>query len=133
MASISVLVNGLFIFSVSSYFSRRRWYLSKSLSSSSQLCIWLTVVPYCCCCSTAKSCLTLCSPIACSMPGSSVLRYLLEFAPIRAVPTSGLLWSFWIEPNFKDVWCGPNVLCMFQTGLIFLQGNNSEHSKDFPI
>ena len=33
-----------------------------------------------CCCSVAQSCLTLCDPIACSMPGSSVFYYLLEFA-----------------------------------------------------
>ena len=31
------------------------------------------------CCSVAKSCLTLCGPMHCSMPGSSVLRYLPEF------------------------------------------------------
>ena len=34
----------------------------------------------CCCCSVTKSCLTLCDPMDCSTPGSSVLRYLLEFA-----------------------------------------------------
>ena len=32
------------------------------------------------CCSVAKSCLTLCDPMDCSMPGSSVLQYLEEFA-----------------------------------------------------
>ena len=31
-------------------------------------------------CSVAKSCLTLCDPMDCSVPGSSVLQYLLEFA-----------------------------------------------------
>ena len=46
--------------------------------------------PYCCCFSIVK-CLTLCNPIDCSMPGSSVLHYLLEFAPIHVVPTSSLL------------------------------------------
>ena len=30
----------------------------------------------CCCCSVAQSCLTLCDPTDCSMPGSSVLQYL---------------------------------------------------------
>ena len=36
---------------------------------------------YCCyCCSVAKSSLTLCNPMECSTPGSSVLHYLLEFA-----------------------------------------------------
>ena len=35
------------------------------------------------CCSVAKSCLTLCNPIDCSTPASSVLHYLLEFAQIH--------------------------------------------------
>ena len=34
------------------------------------------------CCSVANSCLTLCNPMNCSMPGSPVLHYLLEFAQI---------------------------------------------------
>ena len=34
----------------------------------------------CCYCSVAKSCPTLCDPRDYSMPGSSVLHYLLEFA-----------------------------------------------------
>ena len=33
-----------------------------------------------CCCSGAKSCLTLCDPMNCSMPSFSVLLYLCEFA-----------------------------------------------------
>ena len=33
-----------------------------------------------CCCSVAKSCLTLYNPMDCSMPGFPVLHYLLEFA-----------------------------------------------------
>ena len=32
----------------------------------------------CCCYSVTKLCLTLCDPMACSMPGSSVLHYLLR-------------------------------------------------------
>ena len=32
-----------------------------------------------CCCSVAKSCLTLCNPMDCSTSGSSVLHYLPEF------------------------------------------------------
>ena len=34
---------------------------------------------FCCCCSVAKSYLTLCDPMDCSMPSSSVLYDLLEF------------------------------------------------------
>ena len=33
----------------------------------------------CCCCSVAKSCLTLCDPMDCSTPGFPVLHYLPEF------------------------------------------------------
>ena len=33
-----------------------------------------------CCCSVAQSCLTLCNPMDCSMPGFPVLHYLEEFA-----------------------------------------------------
>ena len=36
-----------------------------------------------CCCSAAKSCPTLCDPRDCSMPGTSVLQCLLEFAHIH--------------------------------------------------
>ena len=35
------------------------------------------------CCSFAKSWLTLCDPMDCNTPGSSVLHYLLEFAQIH--------------------------------------------------
>ena len=34
----------------------------------------------CCCCLVTKSCLILCDPMDCSMPGFSVLYYLPEFA-----------------------------------------------------
>ena len=40
----------------------------------------MTCILYYCCCSVAKSCLTLCNPMGCSRPVSSVLHYLLEFA-----------------------------------------------------
>ena len=36
-----------------------------------------------CCCSVAKLCPTLCDPMDCSTPGSSVLHCLLEFAQIH--------------------------------------------------
>ena len=32
------------------------------------------------CCSVAQSCLTVCDPMDCSMPGFPVLHYILEFA-----------------------------------------------------
>ena len=38
------------------------------------------ILQYCCCCSVAKPCLTLYDSMNCSMPGFSVLHYLLQFA-----------------------------------------------------
>lgn len=35
------------------------------------------------CCSVSKLCLTLCNSMDCSMPGSSVLQYFLEFAQVH--------------------------------------------------
>ena len=40
---------------------------------------WITA-PKDCCCSFSQSCLTLCEPMDCSMPGFPVFHYLLEFA-----------------------------------------------------
>ena len=37
----------------------------------------------CCCCSVAKSCLTLCDLMHCSTPGLPVLHYLLEYTQTR--------------------------------------------------
>ena len=36
----------------------------------------------CCCCSDVKSCLALCDPMGCSMPGSPAFHYFLKFAQI---------------------------------------------------
>ena len=44
-----------------------------------------------CVCSVAKSYLTLCYPVDCSMPGLSCLHYLLEFAQIKN--TSAYSWK----------------------------------------
>ena len=41
------------------------------------------ILPYCCCCSFSKSCPSLCGPMNCSTPGSSVLYCLPEFALIH--------------------------------------------------
>jgi len=38
---------------------------------------------HCCCCSVAQSCLTLCSPMDCSMPGLSDPHHLPEFAQVH--------------------------------------------------
>ena len=48
-----------------------------------------------CCYSVTKSCLTLCNPMDCSMPGFSVLHYLLELAQTHGIesvmPSNGLI------------------------------------------
>ena len=56
------------------------------LRSQNQL--WLSAGLYfvcylCCCCLVAKACLTLWNPKDCSMPGSPVFHYFLEFAQIH--------------------------------------------------
>ena len=38
---------------------------------------------FCCCWSVSKSCLTLCNPMDCSMPGLPVTHHLLEFAQVH--------------------------------------------------
>ena len=48
----------------------------------------------CHCCSVAKSCLTLCDPINCSMAGSPVLYYHPEFAQIHVHGVSDAIQSF---------------------------------------
>ena len=39
----------------------------------------------CCCCSVTQSCLTLCDPMDCSMPGFSVLHYLPELLKCMSI------------------------------------------------
>ena len=38
---------------------------------------------FCCCCSAAQSCQTVCDPMDCSKPGLSVPHHLLKFAKVR--------------------------------------------------
>ena len=49
--------------------------------------VYLKLTQYCNstihCCSVTQSCLILCDPMDCSIPGSSVFHYLLEFAQIH--------------------------------------------------
>ena len=47
-----------------------------------------------CCCSVTQSCLALCHPIACIMPGFLVLHYLPEFAQTHAHWISDAISSF---------------------------------------
>ena len=47
--------------------------------------MYITIHTIFCFCSAAKSCLTLCDPMDCSIPGSSVLHYLPEFVQIHVI------------------------------------------------
>ena len=63
------------------------------------VCWWniLNTDCYCCCCSVAQLCPTLCDPMDCSMSGLPVLHYLPKFAQIHvhpAISSSDALFSF---------------------------------------
>ena len=49
-----------------------------------------------CYCSVTKLCLTLCNAMDCSMPGSSVLHYLPEFAQIHI---HWVEWMWWFQSS----------------------------------
>ena len=56
--------------------------------------------PDCCCCSVTKLCRTLCNPMDCSTPGSSVLHCLLEFAQIH---------DHWVSDDILSDLCAINT------------------------
>ena len=58
-----------------------KWHDSLSIDSFA-LSLY-DLIQICGCCSDAKLCPTLCNPMDCSMPSSSVLHYLPEFAPMK--------------------------------------------------
>ena len=52
------------------------------------------MITHCChCCSIAQSCLTLCSPIDCSMPGLSIPHHLPKFAQVLMPSIHLILWG----------------------------------------
>ena len=53
----------------------------------------------CCCCSDAQLCLTLCSAMDCSTPGSLVLHYLPEFAQIHVNALCSSPVAYWTPSN----------------------------------
>ena len=57
---------------------------------------------FCCCCSVAKSCLTFCNPVDCSMPGFPLFHCLLEFAQIHAIES--------VMPSNHLILCRPLFL-----------------------
>ena len=72
------------------------------------------------CCSVAKSCPTLCDPMNCSMPGSSVFYCLLEFAQIHVHWVSDLICLILCHPLLLlpsilpsiRVYCNESALCI---------------------
>ena len=56
--------------------------------------------------SVTKSCLTLCNPMDCSMPGFPVLHYLLEFAAITNSVLEGSVNITFIYTGKPQNWCG---------------------------
>ena len=78
------------------------WYISGM--EDTDVSTLLDLIVCCsCCCSVIKSCATLCDPMDCSIPGSSVFHYLLEFAQIHihwvsdTISSSASLFSFYLQ------------------------------------
>ena len=56
-----------------------------------------------CCCSVAQSCLTLCNPMDCSIPGFSVLHCLPDFAQLMSIEL--------VMPSNHLILCHPFLSC----------------------
>ena len=74
-----------------------------------------------CCCSVTKSCLILCDPMNCRMPGFPVLQYLREFAPTHTYwisdaiqPSHSLLPLLLLPSTFPNirVFSNESALCI---------------------
>ena len=57
-----------------------------------------------CCCSIAKSCLTLCYPMGSSIPGFPVLHYFLEYCSLKLTLTVSVM------PFYHIILCCPLLL-----------------------
>ena len=82
--------------------------------------IWLVCVCVCVCaraCTCTQSCLTLCSPMGCSMPGSSVFYYLPEFAQTHV--------------HWVGNWCHPTISS--SAALFFICPQSFPTSGSFPM
>ena len=84
-------------------------------------------------CSVARSCLTLCDPVGCSPPGSSVPGILQERTlEWVAMPSSGDLPDPGIEPTSLYVsWIGWQVLYHWATREAYIYINISKHLYPF--
>ena len=67
-----------------------------------------------CCCSVTKSCLSICNPMDCSMPCSSVFHYILEF-----VQTHVRLVGDTIQPSFPPLPPSPHAFNLSQHQGVF--------------
>ena len=127
--SILVLVIGLFLFSISSWFSLEKWYLSKNLSISSRLShfigVWLLV-------KVAQLYPILGDSVDCNLPGSSVhgifqagvLEWLAvsvstgSSQPRDRTPFSGIAYSLQSELPGKPKDTGVGSLSLLQCILL---------------
>ena len=101
-----------------------------------------------CCCYVAKSCLTLCDLMDCSMPGFPILHYLLEFAQIHVhwfgdaiQPSQFMMIKSTVKIKFYKelVWCLFlwRQICLFiifflwecLSSLVLFEILKSKHSK----
>ena len=79
-----------------------------------------------CCCPVTKLCLTFCDPMDYSMPGSSVLHYLLEFAQILVHWVDGAIWpSHFLPPPFSFCFQSFPVSVSFPISPLFASGGQS--------
>ena len=67
-----------------------------------------------CHCSVMKSCMTLCNPMDCSIPGSSVLHCLPEFAQFMSISSSAAPFSFFPQsfPASGSFFFNESALCL---------------------
>ena len=80
---------------------------------------------YCCCCSVAKSCQTLCKPMDCSSPGFPDLHYLPEFAQTHVHWVSDAIQSSYLcHPLLLLPWIFPSIK-VFSMSCLFPSGGQS--------
>ena len=88
------------------------------------------IFTHCCCCSVAKSCLTLCDPMACSTPGISVSHQKLpKFMSIELVMPSSHLTLFFYLKSFPASRSFP-ISWLFTSGgqsIVYLHIRPSNH------
>ena len=78
------------------------------------------------CCSVTKSCLTLCDPTDCSMPGFPVLHHLLEFAQTHVFWASDTIQpSHHLSPPFSSCLLSYQASGSFPVTWLFASGGQS--------